>query len=275
MHPLVSHDEHRSHLPEKCNITNIQTSKPNDVYQPASDDIEFEDINVPGSRALAQSRIDHFLHRFELEGCRRLDPLTWIPSEIPSSELQKLADNGLSVGGITDLQLPEGQVLYCFQGQHRIAAALQWLPPNDRWWNFDLYDSAKLNDDCWRRLREFDEKSQHFGDGEIFRNIRYFQQRGETEAARQWLAKWLPTKCREFNRIFSPKESQCAFSSLASHLDLLLDFPALWKSWFMGTHLPSLKCPEVSNRLNIRKFYNNAYRNLQIIYHRYIMLGVY
>lgn len=96
----------------------------------------FEDINVPGSRALAQSRIDHFLHRFELEGWRRLDPLTWIPSEIPSSELQKLADNGLSVGGITDLQLPEGQVLYCFQGQHRIAAALQWLPPNAFLWTY-------------------------------------------------------------------------------------------------------------------------------------------
>lgn len=53
--------------------------------------------------------------------------------------------------------------------------------------DFDLYDSTKLDDDCRRRLREFDGKSQSFSDGEMFRNIRHFQLDGDTVAARQWL----------------------------------------------------------------------------------------
>lgn len=49
------------------------------------DQLFFEDIDVFGSRALTQSDIDCLLHRFEHEGCRRLDPLTWIPCEIKGS----------------------------------------------------------------------------------------------------------------------------------------------------------------------------------------------
>ncbi|KAJ6076657.1 hypothetical protein N7499_008638 [Penicillium canescens] len=208
------------------------------------DQLLFEGSDVYGSRAFRQSHIDRLIHRFEHEGCRRLDPLTWIPCEVSSTDLGHLLGEGSPVGYFKDLELPQGQKLRCYQGQHRIAAALQWLDPGDYWWTFDLYDSAKLDDDCRRRLRECDQSSQSFADGDIFRNTRHYQQRGETEAAEEWLAKWSPTKCREFNRIYHPKENKDAFLKLGQKLDLLLQFPALWKSWFMGTHLPSLKCPE-------------------------------
>lgn len=210
------------------------------------DHILFEGSDVYGSRAFRQSRVDHLIHRFEHEGCRRFDPLTWIPCEVSFEDLGPLLGEGLPVGTLKDLELPQGWKLHCFQGQHRIAAALQWLDPNDHWWNFELYDSTKLSDECRRRLRECDQSSQTFSDGEIFRNVRNYQQRGETEAAREWLAKWSPTKCREFNRIYCPKESITAYTSLGHKLDSLLQFAALWEPWFMGTHLPSLKCPEVS-----------------------------
>lgn len=211
----------------------------------------FEGNDVYGSQAFRESQVDRIIHRFEHEGCRRLDPLTWIPCEMLASDLQSIVGNISSTGYFQDLQLPGGWNLHCFQGQHRIAAALHWLDPNDYWWNFEIYDSAQLNDDCRRRLREFDQSPQSFSDGEIFRNIRHYQQRGETDAAGEWLAKWSPTKCREFNRIYYPKESKDAFNSMGEKLDSLLPFPALWKSWFMGTHLPSLKCPEVSKSLTL------------------------
>ena len=205
--------------------------------------VTFEGNDVCGSQAFRKSRVDSIIHRFEQEGCRRLDPLTWIPCEVSGTDLQPLVE--ANSGYFQDLQLLGDLNLHCFQGQHRIAAALQWLDPNDHWWNFDIYDSEKLNDDCRRRLREFDQSSQTFGDGDIFRNIRQYQRCGKAKAAREWLAKWSPTKCREFNRIYSPKASRAAFTSLGEKLDLLLPFWALWISWFIWTHLPSLKCPEV------------------------------
>jgi hypothetical protein len=209
----------------------------------------FEDIDVRGSRALNQSRVKNIIHRFNHEDCRRLDPLTWIPCEVSKSVLQSLLTvepKNLRIDLPTDLQLPEGYELHCLQGQHRIAAAVEWLEPNDLWWNLILYDSEKLNDDCRKRLREAENGSQIFSDGEIFQNVRHYQLRGEEKPAQEWLAKWSPTKCRDFQRIYEPKRSKDKWKDLANTLDSLLVFPALWIHWFMGIHLADLKCPEVS-----------------------------
>jgi hypothetical protein len=223
----------------------------------------WEDIDVYGSRAFKQSKVDDLVHRFNYEGCRRLDPLTWIPCEVPVAELQSLLTDTLAIGDPKEVKLPEDCRLPCFQGQHRVAAALQWLPPSDLWWNVDLYDSQILNEDCRQRLRECDARAQSFSDGEIFRNVRHYQQQGKTEAAQEWLAKWSPTKCREFNRIYEPKESQSEFRCLGQKLDSLLAFPALWTSWYMGTHMPSLKCPEVRPNPTHVLLNNDFDRNLQ------------
>lgn len=208
----------------------------------------FEDIDVQGSRALNQSRIKNIIHRFEHEGCRRFDPLTWIPCEISKSALELLLQanfQSLSLGSPIDLELQEGSEILCLQGQHRITAALEWLAPNDRWWHLIIYDSDQLNAGCRKRLREAENGSQIFSDGEIFQNIRHYQLRGEEKPAQEWLAKWSPSKCRDFNRIYSPKTSQDQRKILANKLDTLLAFPALWVHWLMGTHLTSLNCPEV------------------------------
>jgi hypothetical protein len=208
----------------------------------------FEDIDVPGSRALNLTRVKNIIHRFNHEGCRRLDPLTWIPCEVSKSFLQSVLtvdSRNLRRDLPTDLELPEGSGLHCLQGQHRIAAAVEWLEPNDHWWNLIIYDSDKLNDDCRNRLREAENGSQVFSDGEIFRNVRHYQLRGEEKPAQEWLAKWSSTKCRDFNRIYEPKKSKDKWKDLANRLDALLVFPALWIHWFMGIHLADLKCPEV------------------------------
>ena len=233
----------------------------------------FDDIDVLGSRALKQSRLDQLVHRFEHEGCRRLDPLTWIPCEVSLAELQPLLTTALVVGDPKELVLPNSWRLHCFQGQHRIAAAQTWLAPGDLWWNFDLYDSQKLNGDCRRRLREHDACTQNFGDGEIFRNIRHYQQRGETEAAKEWLGRWSPTKCQEFNRIYVPKNNADEYRSLGERLDQILVFPALWITWYMGTHLPSLKCPEVRGPGLLTRLLIYIYRSLLSLYPQYMKHG--
>ncbi|PYH98844.1 hypothetical protein BO71DRAFT_457304, partial [Aspergillus ellipticus CBS 707.79] len=187
------------------------------------DQLVFEEIDIFGSRAFDETNIDRLIHRFDNEGCRRLDPDTWIPCEI---------------------NLPDGVQIQCFQGKHRIGAARAWLAPNDIWWIFEVYDKDKLSPECRRRLRESNKRYHAFSDGEIFRSVRHYQQIGEHVSAGEWLARWSPNKCREFNRIYQPKRNHQQVQDLGERLDSLLCFPALWTSWHMGTHLLSLRCPE-------------------------------
>lgn len=44
-------------------------------------------------------------------------------------------------------------------------------------------------------FEESDNGSPNSTDGEIFRNIHHYQQRGMRETDGDWLAKWSPTKC--------------------------------------------------------------------------------
>ena len=215
------------------------------VYQ--IDQLLFESLDVCGARSLNQGNVRRLLHRFNKEGCRRSDPLTWITAEVLPSELQQLMTAGsvecLTRENPTELKLQLGCTVRCFQGQHRLAAAKIWLSPDELWWNLILYDSTKLTADARRKLREAEYISQEFSDGDIYRNVRYYQKRGETEPAGEWLARWTPTKCRDFKQIYQPKVDN--HRSFRENLDALLLFPALWAPWLMGTHLLSLQCPEV------------------------------
>ena len=215
------------------------------VYQ--IDQLLFESLDVCGARSLNQGNVRRLLHRFNKEGCRRSDPLTWITAEVLPSELQQLMTAGsvecLTRENPTELKLQSGCTVRCFQGQHRLAAAKIWLSPDELWWNLILYDSTKLTVDARRKLREAEYISQEFSDGDIYRNVRYYQKRGETEPAGEWLARWTPTKCRDFKQIYQPKVDN--HRSFCENLDALLLFPVLWAPWLMGTHLLSLQCPEV------------------------------
>ena len=143
----------------------------------------------------------------------------------------------------TELKLQPECIVHCFQGRHRLAAAAIWLSPNEQWWNLIQYDSTKLTAETRRKLREAERISQEFNDGDIYRNVRYYQQRGDMEPAGEWLARWTPTKCRDFKEIYEPKVDN--HHDFRRNLDALLQFPALWSPRLMGTHLLSLKCPEV------------------------------
>ncbi|KAE8148510.1 hypothetical protein BDV25DRAFT_141744 [Aspergillus avenaceus] len=217
------------------------------------DQLKFDDLEVYGTKSLDQKNITNLLHRFSREGCRRLDPLTWIHAEVSPDELHNLSGlnrlQALSPIHPVEIKLERDWQIRCLQGKHRVIAAKQWLDPSDLWWNVLLYDSTKLTASTRRQLREADSYSREFGDGEIFRNVRHYQLRRDDEAAGEWLARWTPTKCRDFSQIYKiPSnmglQDSNTYDRLRTELDALLEYPALWHSWHMGTHLSSLRCPE-------------------------------
>lgn len=125
----------------------------------------------------------------------------------------------------------------------QLAAATEWLSPDELWWILYLYDSTKLTAEARRKLCEVGCSSQEFTDEDIYCNVWYYQQCGEPEPAGEWLARWSPTKCRNFKQIYEPKVD--SHRNFRESLDALLTFPALWSPWLVGTHFLSLRCPEV------------------------------
>ena len=98
--------------------------------------------------------------------------------------------------------------------------------------------------------------------------VRHYQLLGENVSAGEWLARWSPNKCREFNRIYKPKINHQETWLLGERLDSLLCFPALWTSWHMGTHLWSNKS-KVSGGKNY-----GCQRSFPILYPRYSLRGI-
>ena len=201
------------------------------------------------SRPIDQKNIDRLIHRFNNEGCRRWDPLTWIPAQVTPAQLKDLVPEGLPQAlkyeEIHDIKLQPGWQIHCFQGQHRVDAALEWLnDANDKWWILTLYDSSKLSPEACIRLQEQGGGSRQFCDGEIYRSARHYERQGNMQAAGEWLARWSETKCRDFRQIYSPKVD--LHQEFREELEGLLPFEGLWTSWLMGAHLLSLRCPEVS-----------------------------
>lgn len=214
------------------------------------DCLDFEGPNIPGARCLDSRNVKRLIHRFENEGCRQLDPATWIPCELSRQQLGRLISSEAAIASLSQNPPPEVTLTeetrpLCFQGQHRTAAAVQFLNREDAWWVLDIHDSAILTADGRQRLREGEFIPQEFCDGEIYRNIRLCERRGDVVGAKRWLAKWSSTKCDDFNQLHHPdrKDFHQAFKS---EMDSLLEFPGLWKSWQMGCHLLSWQCPEVS-----------------------------
>lgn len=54
------------------------------------DRLFFETSDVPGARCIDAANVKRIIHRFQLEGCHRLDPATWISSELPRSDLHEV-----------------------------------------------------------------------------------------------------------------------------------------------------------------------------------------
>lgn len=114
--------------------------------------LEHLDFAHSSARPLDLGNVARLVSSFELGGCLRNDASYHVPAVIDDDLLHRLLlDAGASLTDLRSkdasswphLTLPGGIQLQCLHGQHRIAAARQYLLGRDRWWTVDVYSTSK------------------------------------------------------------------------------------------------------------------------------------
>lgn len=102
-------------------------------------------------RDLDEKHVEYLKRCFRKDRCRRLEVRNHVEAEID----QQILNDALRNSTVTarelltnqpqcpTLRFPSGFQLECLHGQHRIQAAREFLPPNDKWWTVDLYTSSR------------------------------------------------------------------------------------------------------------------------------------
>ena len=112
---------------------------------------ELEQRMLRGDFHLDQKNVARLNKIFEIQDCLRLESDHHVPAMISEKLLQlSIRASGLSNGGeLLDrripptLQLPPTTSLQCLHGRHRIAAARNFLLPDDKWWIVNLYSDRQ------------------------------------------------------------------------------------------------------------------------------------
>ena len=111
------------------------------------------DFSQSSARELDEENVERLLSSFQLADCLRLDARYHVPAVIDHALLdQALAQAGASMNDLRSddptrwptLAFPDGAVIECLHGQHRVAAARRYLRKSDQWWVIDLYSSGKF-----------------------------------------------------------------------------------------------------------------------------------
>lgn len=96
------------------------------------------------ARPLDTKNVARLVKTFEMEGCSRLDPDHHVPALISrialSNAFPRVNSSGACKENFDDIpNIVVDEPLVCLHGQHRLAAAAQFLEPEDKWWIVDLY----------------------------------------------------------------------------------------------------------------------------------------
>ncbi|KFY22991.1 hypothetical protein V493_06178 [Pseudogymnoascus sp. VKM F-4281 (FW-2241)] len=84
---------------------------------------------------------------------------------------EKLLTN--SADPYPEVRLPLGFQRRCLYGRHRVLAAREVLPPQERWWTVDIY-LIDVNDELKKALIEEHSNEQLPSDSEIYCKIRKY-----------------------------------------------------------------------------------------------------
>ncbi|KAK3305097.1 uncharacterized protein B0T15DRAFT_554948 [Chaetomium strumarium] len=131
-----------------------------------------------------EENIDKLVELFQND-YRGLNPRYRIPAKIDKHQLdaalalsgltfQKLKEAPDRIRGYPELKFPAGFRLKCCQGLHRSRAAARILPPGERCWSIDLYDSD-IDPDLDAELREGYSAEKEPNDGVVYYRIRTYQ----------------------------------------------------------------------------------------------------
>lgn len=193
-------------------------------------------------RPLDAQNVEQIKRIYRLEGCRQEQTEHYIPAIVNTESLAaatrqaKVSVYSLS-STISQLDFPEAP-LHCAHGQHRIAAAIQFLPSDDQWWIVTLYSQDIKGDDV-PQLRESFPNSKQYSDGEIFRQILRYQRLGQLEHEQHWWSMLSKSKSRDATQLFKHTQFVTVFNSM-------LDIAGLWPDIQLGTfnRLLTLGCDE-------------------------------
>lgn len=222
-------------------------------------------FNSQSNRQLDQKNIDRLCRIFQEEGCQNLSLAHHVPATVcrrhltASLERANVSARALltnSGSNPPNLQFQPGQ-LKGLHGRHRIAAGLETLPPDLRWWAVDIYSdgivplsvaversdisiAADIGDDLKTTLIEEYSNEKPPSDGEIYRKIRQYASDGNLHGELRWKARLCPN-----NR--TRLESLAKNTHLRQAFDGVLGIPghrsAMWIS--MLHRVVAVKCDEV------------------------------
>jgi hypothetical protein len=112
--------------------------------------LEFKQNPTLCRRETIPAKLERLINIFSLEGCRRLEPLYYIPAIIDEEVLQNALLNSnlqpediLKPGEPFTLNLGLEKIEY-LRGLHRIEAARQFLDAFDEWWIVNLYTNEGI-----------------------------------------------------------------------------------------------------------------------------------
>ncbi|QSS66486.1 hypothetical protein I7I51_07343 [Histoplasma capsulatum] len=181
-----------------------------------------EDDDVVGSRPLGENAA-RLIKLFKSVGCDRDDPEHHVPALISNDTLEEaLSSSQTTVEALLSgmdpphLTLGDNVRLRCLQGKSRLQAASHFLDPGDKWWGVKLYLDSQA------QLREKYQNEQNFSDGDIYRNLRHYQLKGDAPEVARWWARWEgSTKTRDVKKMQRIKQ-------LCDGFDHLLPYVGLW-----------------------------------------------
>ncbi|ELR03573.1 hypothetical protein GMDG_06231 [Pseudogymnoascus destructans 20631-21] len=193
-----------------------------------------------------QKSLDKLKKCFEKGQCDRVSR-NHIPVVIDQSQLddvlhasqvsaEMLLTNGTDPH--PELQFPSGFQLRCLHGRHRVLAAREVLPPQERWWTVDIY-LADIDDELRKALIEEHSNEQPPSDGEIYCKIRKYQQKRDRYSEMRWWARLSGHGTRCLEQVSRHPDFKAAF-------DDLLDIPGLWGGMRISTlnRMISMRCDD-------------------------------
>lgn len=179
-------------------------------------------------------RIERLLAVYRAEKC-----LNHVLDNIIDAILPNHCTESLSQIPDSEMEILNCQV-YCLYGLHRVSAAKQYLDLHDQWWTIRLYretsEKARIV-----AIRDKFSHEQKFCDGEIFRQIRYYQVVDvQPGVAAKWTARLTPTKKHDLKQLLKIDHVENCF-------DNLISYPGLWHPIQLGSlhRLLTLKCYQV------------------------------
>ncbi|KAF3481568.1 uncharacterized protein GIQ15_04327 [Arthroderma uncinatum] len=188
--------------------------------------------NLSEVRTISDKQVENLVNGFRHHGCYRLKPDNYVQALISSDVLQHaLATQRLERQDLLgdaeprDLELPADAFVEVLHGRHRLLAAERFLW--DKWWIADLYVD---NLPPWVEavMREEHSNAHQFCDGDIYRNLRYYQSRESENEEEKWRARLSSGKRDDLDRMdLKARRLRRAF-------DRLLPFKGLWSALKLG-----------------------------------------